>query len=50
MAKLGEPEHLLGLLSDYVEAELEFHKFLERECFKSGLMFAEKERLSKDVD
>lgn len=44
------PEHLLGLLSDYVEAELEFHKFLERECFKSGLTFAEKERMSKDVD
>lgn len=44
------PEHLLGLLSDYVEAELEFHKFLERECFKSGLMFAKEEQTLKDVD
>ena len=34
------PEDLIHLLSDYVEAEIDFQKFLERGCFKAGVLFA----------
>ncbi len=34
------PAELLDLLAKYVEEELAFQKFLERECFKAGVEFA----------
>ena len=33
------PEDLIFLLSDYVEAEIDFQRFLEKECFKAGVEF-----------
>lgn len=34
------PAELLDLLAKYVEEELAFQKFLEKECFKAGVEFA----------
>jgi len=44
------PDELMQLLSNYVELEIDFQKYLEKECFKAGMMFAKAERKAKDGD
>lgn len=44
------PEELDELLNDFVQCEIDFQKFLKKECFKAGVMFGTLGKNMTDVD